>query len=141
MCETSSRYIGDGAAGAGASRGESQRGCGAPDRENIERANGKEDKEREREDERPEGRSRTNDGIVTRLWMGASMKPMVCKTPRESACWRGQKGNGRSTFEIARAGSDEGGREKECVCVCGCVKQRGQGSSTKGENREAASVL
>lgn len=38
----------------------------------------------EKERERPEGRSRTNNGIVTRLWMEASMKPMVCKTPCES---------------------------------------------------------
>jgi len=63
------------------------------------------EREREREGERPEGRSRMDDGIVTRLWMGASMKPMVCKTSRESACGRGQKGGGESTLEIARAGS------------------------------------
>lgn len=84
---------------------------------------------KEREDEWPEGRSRTNDGIVTRLWMGASMKPMVCKTPRESACWRGQKGNGRSTLEIARAGSIPTKEEERknvyvCMCVWVCETER-----------------
>lgn len=41
---------------------------------------------REKEEERPsKGEAGRNNGIVTRLWMGASMKPMVCKTPRENA--------------------------------------------------------
>jgi len=73
-----------------------------------------------------------DDGIVTRLWMGASMKPMVCKTSRESACGRGQKGDGGSTLEIARAdsASAEGEERKN-------VRER-EGA---GENREAASVL
>lgn len=60
------------------------------------------------------------------------MKPMVCKTPRESAWARGRKGNRGSTPEIARVGSalmEE--REKE----------RGGGESAAGENREAECVV
>ncbi|CAL1689033.1 unnamed protein product [Lasius platythorax] len=38
--------------------------------------NGENESAIETEGERPEGRSRTNNGIVTRLWMEASMKPM-----------------------------------------------------------------
>lgn len=42
---------------------------------------------RKKDEKRPLRREKAgqNNGIVTRLWMGASMKPMVCKTPRESA--------------------------------------------------------
>lgn len=81
-----------------------------------ERAN---KRERKREKE-----SRTNDGIVTRLWMGASMKPMVCKTPRESTRERDGKGNRGNAFEVARAS----------------IASKGE-RSAKGENREAASVV
>jgi len=53
------------------------------------------------------------------------MKPMVCKTPREGG---EQKGYGGNTLEIARVSSVSAGERK-------------REKSTKGENREAASVL
>jgi len=73
------------------------------------------------------GEAGQNNGIVTRLWMRASMKPMVCKTPREGG---EQKGYGGNTLEIARVSSVSAGERK-----------RQREKSTKGENREAASVL
>lgn len=71
--------------------------------------------ERERREERPpKGEAGQNNGIVTRLWMGASMKPMVCKTPRESACeGGGQKGYGGNALEIARVGNVSAGKREK----------------------------
>lgn len=96
MCETSSRYIDNGAA----------EGCGREENgesKGMRSTNGENESAMETEGERPEGRSRTNNGIVTRLWMEASMKPMVCKTPCENGD-AGQKGDRESTLRDSPRG-------------------------------------
>lgn len=70
-------------------KGERVRGRGGEgvkgDAEYQRRERSTNERTREKEEGQPKGEAGQNNGIVTRLWMGASMKPMVCKTPRESA--------------------------------------------------------
>lgn len=81
MCETSSRYIDDGAA-----RRKGYEGRIEGELKGMRSANEENERAKEKEEKRPlNGEAGQNNGIVTRLWIGASMKPMVCKTPRESA--------------------------------------------------------
>lgn len=72
--------------------------------------------------------------IVTRLWMRASMKPMVCETPRERN--EGERHGRGPTAEIAHARGPrreekEAERERE-----GEKKERKKGKKGKGRGRK-----
>lgn len=69
--------------------------------------------------------------IVTRLWMRASMKPMVCETPRERN--EGERHGRGSTAEIAHA---RGPRREEKERERGRKERKKERKEKGGEEKE-----